>query len=280
MKFDLLSDLHIDINHHFKPKEANEGSKLLALCGDVAEIGYLRASKFAIFKEYKKLYEDVVYVAGNHEFYGSNYQATNRILADELGALDVKFLQPKFGLLTWELGDVVFIGGTCWTDCNRSDPLTLHGLKQCMADFTYITTTIGGSNADVSDLSDVMLETNQRVHFTPLHSVEEHEMQMKHFEHFASHYSGKKKIVLLTHHALSEKSIVSRFKDQTLMNGGFASRHEDFFDRFRTIKIHCHGHMHDPLEYKLYDTEVHCNPYGYQRYTEYKPHYGPKQLEV
>jgi hypothetical protein len=42
------------------------------------------------------------------------------------------------------IGDVTFTGGTLWTDCNKVDPLTLHGLTGCMNDFWMITNDSAG----------------------------------------------------------------------------------------------------------------------------------------
>jgi hypothetical protein len=269
MKFDLLSDLHIDINKNFRPQEPNPGSEVLVLAGDIAEIQSLRHTKFQIFKEYKDLYKEVVYVAGNHEFYGANYQRTNEILEHECGNIGVRFLQPDCGRnYFWEHDGVLFVGGTLWTDCNKLDPITLSGLKQMMADFSWI--SYGDST---------LLPSGVVPPFSPDQSAREHAYHLHCFDDVISRNKDKK-VVLVTHHAMSEKSVVAYFRGQYIMNGGFMSQRDDFFDKHRNIMYHCHGHMHNPLQYYLFDTEVNCNPYGYRKYGEGSSIYGPRQLEV
>jgi hypothetical protein len=50
------------------------------------------------------------------------------------------------------------------------------------------------------------------------------------------------------------------------MNGGYASDlSEDILDN-ENIRVWVHGHMHDPVDYKIGETRVLANPRGYVPY--------------
>jgi predicted phosphodiesterase len=272
MKFDLISDIHIDVNKHFQPKPPNPGSELLVIAGDVAEIQSLRNTRFEIFKQYKDLYKEVLYVAGNHEYYGSNIQETNLLIAEWADMIGFRFLQSEVFEVTGT--NVVFVGGTLWTDMNNEDVMTVFGIKNMMADWTYI----GWQEEDALRVRGDPLHVGR---FKPLKSVELHRRFLCDFENACDKYHDRD-IVLVTHHAMSHKSIAPRWQPPQFhtMNGGFASDCDWFFHKHKNVKIHCHGHMHDYLRYDLGGATIHCNPYGYQAYSESKPHYGPEQIEV
>lgn len=267
MKFDLVSDLHEDINN-FHTKPANPGSEILVIAGDLAEASFLRASNYASLKEYLDYYEEVIYVAGNHEYYGTNIQAVNNMLADECDRLGVRFLQCG----TFEVPgtNVAFVGATLWTDMNGEDAATMHQIKQVMADWTYI------GYKDDSLVGGDPLMVNR---FSPQQSANEFHRALQYIEDECDRLNDRS-VVVVTHHAMSTKSIVERFQNQWIMNGGFASDCDWFFHKHKNVKVHCHGHMHDYLRYNLGSATVYCNPYGYQKYMERKPHYGPLQIEV
>lgn len=71
-----------------------------------------------------------------------------------------------------------------------------------------------------------------------------------------------KKIVIVTHHAPSLKSISEEYKND-LLSAAFASNLEYLFERYPNIKLWCHGHVHNSVDYKLGNARVIANPLGY-----------------
>jgi Icc-related predicted phosphoesterase len=77
-----------------------------------------------------------------------------------------------------------------------------------------------------------------------------------------------KPFVVITHHAPSFVSVPEYYKHDHLMNGGYASDlSEDILDN-ENIKVWVHGHMHDPVDYKIGETRILANPRGYPGETE------------
>ena len=71
-----------------------------------------------------------------------------------------------------------------------------------------------------------------------------------------------KKIVIVTHHAPSLKSISEEYKND-LLSAAFASNLEYLFERYPNIKLWCHGHVHNSVDYTLGNARVIANPLGY-----------------
>jgi UDP-2,3-diacylglucosamine pyrophosphatase LpxH len=278
-KFDLISDLHEDINN-FYLGQPNEGVENLVIAGDLAEYASLKNNAYETLRDAAFMYKRVFYVPGNHEYYGGNYQKVNEELRAQCEKLGVFFLQND--VVDIEGTDIAVVGGTAFADSNEGNPRTMHMLKQTMADFTYITYGEGNplvlqnpSPYDVGHLADVR-ETRRTI--TPEIYYKLHKEAMSYFANEIQKRANKK-IILVTHHALSEKSVMPRFFDEYHLNGGYRSCEEKFFEQHRNIAVHCHGHMHDFIRYELHSTRVYCNPYGYQRY-EPKPGYRPITIEV
>lgn len=266
MKFDLISDIHLDANRNMLPVwelVPNEGSDVLIICGDLAEISNIHLIR-DFLKEARLMYEKVIYLAGNHEYYGTSIQHGDEKLEDLCARCGVNFFQ-KTSLI---IDDYAFIGATLWTDMNKGDPATMHGIKQMIADFTYIT------------YED---EINGPRHiFSAEDCCKEFRHTMLYFENECERLDDKK-VILLTHHAMSSRSIASRYATAFVMNGAFYSDAEDFFIRHKNVKVHCHGHMHLPFHYRIPESgvEVYCNPYGYQMVRgEMRANYQPVQVEV
>lgn len=96
------SDLHLE----FAPFEANaEGSDVIVLAGDIDVKG--RGLDFAL-----GLGKPVVYVAGNHEYYGSAIPKMTDALRERSKGTQVHFLDRE----SVTIGGVRFLGATLWTD--------------------------------------------------------------------------------------------------------------------------------------------------------------------
>ena len=108
-------------------------------------------------------FEHVIYVAGNHEFYHGKWDQTIEVLRAECaGYENIHFLECD----TTVIEDVTFTGGTIWTDCNKQDPLTLHGLTDCMTDFSVIKNEAAGYTR-----------------LRPIHTVDRHDKTKKYIKH-------------------------------------------------------------------------------------------------
>ena len=88
------------------------------------------------------------------------------------------------------------------------------------------------------------------------------------------------KFVVVGHHSPSTQSIHPRYKDDTLMNGGYSSDLSEFILDHPQIKVWTHGHMHDKFDYMIGSTRIICNPRGYINYEESAYNFKLEYFEV
>ena len=264
MKIAIASDLHLEFGDINLKNE--EGAEVLILSGDIViandmhdhpapvyplhlsdriDLGSRQGCAYRFrdfFKRVSFQFPHVVVIAGNHEFYHGKWVASLVHLRHEFSQFpNVYFLERD----TKVIGDVTFMGGTLWTDCNKFDPLTLHALGDMMQDFSCIR-------------NDEKGYTKLR----PAHAVARHRQTVEYFRHVLSQ-TKEQKCVVVGHHAPSSKSIPAEYTNQFTMNGGYASDLSEFILDNPQIKLWTHGHMHDNSDYMIGDTRVVCNPRGY-----------------
>jgi predicted phosphodiesterase len=252
MKIQVVSDLHLE----FGPIEIkNQGSDVLILSGDILVAAELTSSpernkRFRGFlKQVDGEFPNIVYVAGNHEFYNGK---VNRCIADIHGECarynNIFFLENE----TVEINDVVFMGATLWTDCNKEDPLTLHALRDMMNDFFII-------RNDNKIFDDIR---NQYPRLLPEDIVEFHKKTLEYFD-IVLENSKDKRCVVVGHHAPSRASTHPRYVNDVLMNGGYSSELSEFILDRPQIKLWTHGHTHESFDYMIGAARIICNPRGY-----------------
>lgn len=280
MKIAVASDLHLefaDIN-----LKNEEGADVLILAGDICIAAALHDHPASVhqlsltdgqlegrqalayysrdfFKRISFQFKHVIVIAGNHEFYNGKWLASIDHLRHEYGQFpNIHFLERD----TKVIDDVVFVGGTLWTDCNKGDPMTLHALSDMMNDFRCIRH---------DGLGHIKLRA--------AHTIERFNMTLGYFKHVLSENKDKK-CVVVQHHAPSTLSIHDAYKSAYLMNGGFYSDLSEFILDHPQIKLLAHGHMHNQSDYLIGDTRVVCNPRGYAGHESCAYDFKLKYLEI
>jgi Icc-related predicted phosphoesterase len=181
----------------------------------------------------------VIYIPGNHEFYGFDFDATRERMRTVADLLGIDLLDP--GVV--EIGDVVFIGATLWTDFNlfenpeREMSIAMKGLN----DFRRIKG------------------------FSPARSLTRHEEEKAFIERELEKHHGRK-CVVVSHHLPSWGSVAERYRGDKL-SAAFASHLDDVIEREQP-RLWIHGHTHDGFDYRLGATRVVCNPAGYPEANE------------
>lgn len=233
MKLLVLSDLHLEFSNLLFP--ANDAD-VIVLAGDIwkGDNGIFWARAAWPDKE-------IVYVAGNHEFYGKNrleVLARLRIAAKETG---VHFLDNEEVVIN----GVRFLGATLWTDFK----LFGEDLKMdCMLE-------------GESSLNDFRLIEEGEWNFSAIDSINLHNESVTWLtKAIREPFDGK--TVVVTHHLPSADSVVARFK-KDLLSACFASKLDHLMGK---PVLWVHGHTHDNLDYEIRGTRVVCNPRGYCRY--------------
>ena len=69
--------------------------------------------------------------------------------------------------------------------------------------------------------------------------------------------------IIVTHHAPSFQSVHEKYKHDSLLNGGYASNHEELILDNEHISHWIHGHTHCSFDYMIGKTRILCNPHGY-----------------
>ncbi|MCB1212099.1 MAG: hypothetical protein KDK97_22440, partial [Verrucomicrobiales bacterium] len=144
------------------------------------------------------------------------------------------------------IGDVVFLGCSLWTDFALNGDASVGALvaEGMMNDFKRIRFYPGYGRLRAGHL--------RRIHADSVLWLQ---------QQFEVH-SGRK-IVVLTHHAPSPRSIPDKWRDQPI-NCAFASDLEDLVASSKAV-LWVHGHIHDQSDYLLANTRVIANPRGYPR---------------
>lgn len=236
VRLNILSDLHL--SRAGLPLPSVEAD-IVILAGDISR------PKEAI--EWASGFKQpVLYVPGNHEFYGSGLKETIAQLKHYAQGKQIHILDNEEIVLH----GIRFVGSTLWTDFNLEGPgeTREQAIAQAL-EFTYDFRRIKSDAIPGATLSPDEMEA--------LFNHNRAWLQ----QHLATPFNGP--TVVITHHAPSPKSIHPRFEN-SLINTCFVSNSEDLMGSERAI-LWIHGHTHDSFDYQVNGTRVVCNPRGYAR---------------
>jgi predicted phosphodiesterase len=239
MKIHILSDIHLE---RWKFEYTQPDCDVIALVGDIGA-GFLGIEWIN-----ENIVGDipVLYVPGNHEFYGE-------ALWEHTARLDFRAKECEVQLLhnrTFVHNNVRFIGSTLWTDYNLlgDRDRSMLAAPQVLADFKTI-------DLEPDDMFGGQVK--------PYHILSEHEYSRKFIvNELETPFDGK--TVVLTHHAPSEMSIDQTHRN-SLHSSYYASRLEHLMLNYK-IDLWCHGHIHSSSDYMIGDTRVIANPRGSDAY--------------
>lgn len=236
MKLNILSDLHLSCGTLEMP--CNDADVVI-LAGDIARpkeavswaLGFARP---------------VLYVAGNHEFYGGSIAGASEELKKLCTGTNVQVLDKDQLIIE----GVRFLGTTLWTDFmlwsdSEERSLAMLEAQRFMRDFSRI--QVGGPVPRLFTPDDCAALCRADAQWLESRLSEPH--------------AGP--TVVITHHAPSRQSIHSRFAGSPL-NGCFVSDLQHLVDGQRA-QLWVHGHTHDSFDYMLHGTRVVCNPRGYSK---------------
>ncbi len=259
MNIQLLSDLHLETHPDFKPMAA-PGADVLVLAGDIGsyQAGSALSARgepdFGLdrFSPLLGWPVPVLFVPGNHEYDGMDFDQAHDRLRDSCQRLGIIWLERE----TAVLGDVRFVGTTLWSDFDALGPrpgddgATLaQQLRACDKAFRaanfYLRKT-GGTRGGRPFLADAVREQAL---------VCQHWLQAK----LAEPFDGP--TVVVTHFAPSLKSADPRY-GRVPGTAGFCNALDDLLPHAR---LWLHGHLHAPSDYHHHGCRVVANPLGYLR---------------
>lgn len=233
MRIHVLSDIHFEhlskmeredlfFRNLEKLQKENE-AEVLVLAGDVCQVN--TGEKWV--KHLARIcgmYAQVLYVPGNHEYYGSDFKTVRKFFKQVRENPAFKNLaQLENGSFTYK--NQRFVGGTGWFP-NTNQPWHF---RVRMNDFNYIKNL----EPEVYKARAKFLKKLSKV---------------------------KPDDVVVSHHLPFPQSIAPKFASSPL-NAFFLL---DAGPSMVTWpKVWIHGHTHFPVDYKIGPTRVYCNPFGY-----------------
>lgn len=234
-----LSDLHLEIypTRKLGIDLAVSRPDVVVLAGDINKSS--RAVEWAA-ETFKDI--PVLYVAGNHEYYGSNIDTVPSRIRDACQDTDnVFFLDNGCKIID----GVRFLGATLWTDFCLFGlwrrPMAMMEAKNTMNDYHAIRVANGGyRKLTPGDTGSI-------------HARSRAWMQGE----LEKPFEGK--TVVVTHMAPSKRSISQRYAED-LTSAAYASELDLMASQ---ADLWIHGHTHTHFDYQIEKCRVVTNPLGY-----------------
>lgn len=245
MKIRLSSDLHLEQYHSndfaktLLPFHEDDKDSMLVLAGDICS----KQDRLVDFlNEMSIRFKNVLFVPGNHEYYGSNYQIWNTTFGEKLLTSDIYFTT---GTMECSIIDGVrFIYGTMWADGGK--PIDHYNIQFGLNDFRHI--RYNDSRFTVLDMVNIFKQSKSQIEY-----------------YLQQPFDGK--TVIVTHHLPSRRLVSARFwstDGSDGINGGFVGDCTDLINEYK-IDHWLFGHTHCEIDSQINDTHVITNPCGYVR---------------
>jgi len=231
MKIHLISDLHLEFGPIEIPRPEAD---LVILAGDI----HIKRNGLAWIR---RTFPDrpVIYIAGNHEFYGGKFPRLVDKLKEETAGSHIHVLEND----TVEVGGYRFFGATLWTDMNLfGDP--------------------GVGSIDALVMNDYRRVRHSATYrkLRPQDTCLRHAVSVRAIETFLAGGDPDKSVVV-THHAPSILSLPARRQTDPL-SCAYASHLDDLIVRTRPL-LWVHGHIHHSQDYRIGQTRIISNPRAY-----------------
>lgn len=249
MKIQLLSDLHNEFLRRGKKVPGHQWSgvipqtdaDIIILVGDI-DTG-TKGAEWAI-SESERLGKNIIYVLGNHEFYGHEYASLREKIAGLCEGTGVHCLDPG---VTIQDG-VRFIGTTLWTnykaDISVPRDLVMYYVDVTLADHRRIKYRIGNSYRRFKPKDALAIHLNE------LNWLEK-QLEVNH----------QGKTVVVTHHGPHPICQHPAFPVSE-MSGAFHSDLGALIEK-NDIDVWVYGHTHANLDRIIFDTRIISNQAGY-----------------
>lgn len=245
MRLRLASDIHTEFLDRYiddmdkmaldiLPRLDSDDQTVLILAGDIGSM-HKPEVLVAFIDQVAPRFRQVLYIPGNHEYYGARME----VMWEDLDAM----LCAHDNLIFMENGAHGIDGhnfhmSTLWTDFNGEDAATMLEAQSRMNDYRHI--WCGNRVAKPGDM------------------LERHRSTMRDWND-----EVREGDIIVSHHLPSFQSVPPEYKNQKRINGAYASDLEEFI-LSKKPALWVHGHTHNSFDYMIGDTRVVCNPRGYE----------------
>ena len=273
MNIQLLSDLHLESNPGFAPRHA-PGADVLVLAGDIGSYQAHSALSaagdtdfgLARFSPRHGWPTPVLFVPGNHEYDGLDFDAAHSRLQETCDRLGITWLERQ----VMPLGGVRFVGTTLWADFDALGPLAGQAIPDPAKDklpahFSHpnspLTRQLKAREKAFRAANHYLRNTGTVRHGEPwlAEGVREQGLRCQDWLNQALKTPFDGPTVVVTHFAPSLHSADPRYG---LVPGtaGFCNALDPWLAHAR---LWLHGHLHCPSDYTLNACRVVANPLGY-----------------
>lgn len=266
MNIQLLSDLHLESNPHFKPVPL-PGADLLVLAGDIgsyqpgslltslgiADFGLARFSPLPVDEGGAAWPTPVAFLPGNHEYDGLDFAETRARLRETCARLGLIWLERESVVMQ----GVRFVGSTLWSDFDA-----LSSAEAARGDITLGQQLKAREKAFRA--ANFYLKRNHSLrNGQPMLAAEVREQALldQAWLREALHQPFEGSTVVVTHFAPSLLSADPRY-GLTPGTAGFCNALDDLLPLAR---LWLHGHLHCANDYVRNGCRVVANPLGYAR---------------
>ncbi len=235
MKINIASDLHLETYEwfpKFSPRKATHmfrglfSCDLLVLAGDIVGQPRMLAEWLSLSSV------PVIYVLGNHEYYGKSLERTESVFRNTLDALPhVHFLNGEDKVVN----GVRFVGATLWSDFDGENPRVMEECQDKINDFRQV------EGITVSKVLELFQQERDWIE-----------------SKLSTPFEGP--TVVVTHYAPSPQS-QSVFQGSNL-GGAFVTDLEEMIQKDQP-DLWIHGHTHENCDYTIGKTMVLSNQSGY-----------------
>ena len=250
-----ISDIHLEHGRPFNiPPAPQDSQTILIMPGDLTKGSVFVDYIETVIKETENRYHSYIFIPGNHEFYGNDFNEMVNHFNEAKETIRQKYsnvyMSTSFDQV--EIQGTVYMFGTMWTDGGKTlkDRILLGPF---MNDFRVI--------KDKFHVSKNF--TTERMYREFLKFIDNLGCALTEVPEY-------KKVVLITHHMPDYQCIDPMFKDSNI-NGGFAVDLNDYIPSslLSKISVMVFGHTHCPVVKRItlaksqHEVQVICNPRGY-----------------
>lgn len=229
----VMSDLHLEHDRGWMiPVMDGEADQVLILAGDIVPFTVMYQI-MPFFEDISKRFRQVIYVPGNHEYYGGDIVTGMRLATYKLQKLrNIKLLHDDF----IRIDNTYIYGTTLWTSLNGA---IIEKVPYMVADYKCI--------------------SNGKRRLTPARTMWDNEHSRCLIRRFNDTDLGANK-VLVTHHPINYDFMSPRWVGSESNPMFYNTMPWDEVDDFECV---ISGHTHDGIRIDDEDKQGYINPRGY-----------------